>query len=269
MNDQPIHDPQILEAMEACRPGSDDLSDPDLAFLSAQLAAHPDLDRRFERIQHLDAKLAEAFHDVPVPEGLADRILAEVAAAQNVEVGENAAEALPCAASARPRRRYSRRVFASLAAAAGIAAAVALVLIPGIIQPELVETDWHTASTEGISQFATDRGEPQGEPLSTAPAGYPFSSQLKMLPDIRWRRVEGFLGRSGIAYDFRVPGGTRATLYVVDGTGQDLPQAPAFRPQYETAQAVASAWRENQLVYVLVTDVGRYQQFLKPRGPIT
>ena len=78
MSDQPIQDPRIREAMEACRPGSDDLEDPALVFLAEQLAADPKLGHVFERLQRLDGTVAEAFGDVPVPDGLADRITARL-----------------------------------------------------------------------------------------------------------------------------------------------------------------------------------------------
>ena len=90
MEDEPIQDVHILEAIEACRPGSNDLSDPGLAFLATELAARAELDDAYERLQRLDAMLAVAFKDVPVPEGLGQRILARLAAArppQDASVG--------------------------------------------------------------------------------------------------------------------------------------------------------------------------------------
>ncbi len=39
MDEKPIHDERILEALEACRPGSDDVADPLLGPLAAAISA--------------------------------------------------------------------------------------------------------------------------------------------------------------------------------------------------------------------------------------
>ncbi len=82
MLEEPIRDGRLLEAMEACRPKSEDLSDPGLAFLAAELAVNPALREQFERLGRLDQAVSEALADVPVPEGLDRRILARLALAQ-------------------------------------------------------------------------------------------------------------------------------------------------------------------------------------------
>ena len=70
---------EILEAMESCRPGSDDLFDPALAPLVEVLTLDPDLADRFQRQQQADAAVASAFRDVAVPDGLAERLLGRLA----------------------------------------------------------------------------------------------------------------------------------------------------------------------------------------------
>ncbi|MCS7306552.1 MAG: hypothetical protein NZ602_15780 [Thermoguttaceae bacterium] len=66
---------RIYEAIEACRPGSQDLSDPGLAFLDRALAEQPGLAARYEWVQAVDRQVALIFTEVPVPEGLETRIL--------------------------------------------------------------------------------------------------------------------------------------------------------------------------------------------------
>jgi len=78
MLDEPIRDPRLLQAMEACRPDSEDLADPELAFLADQLAADPGLRAQFDRLKAFDRAVAEAFADVPVPESLEQRILTRI-----------------------------------------------------------------------------------------------------------------------------------------------------------------------------------------------
>ena len=70
---------EILEAMESCRPGSDDLFDPALAPLVEVLTLDANLADRFRQQQHVDAAVASAFRDVAVPDGLAERLLGRLA----------------------------------------------------------------------------------------------------------------------------------------------------------------------------------------------
>ncbi len=87
MREEPIRDERLIEAMEACRTESEDLSDPRLAFLAAELAVDPALREQFERLGRLDRAVGEAFGDVPVPEGLDRRILARLAVARTGPAG--------------------------------------------------------------------------------------------------------------------------------------------------------------------------------------
>jgi hypothetical protein len=94
-----------LERLDAVRPGSDDLSDPEMAGLSDALAGDNDLRAEFDRRRNWDRGIASAVRDVPVPEGLKGRLLTRLAAAETV---------IP----PRPVSRSRRRVLASLSAAA-------------------------------------------------------------------------------------------------------------------------------------------------------
>ena len=58
---------RLWEAMESCRNGSDDLSDPQFADLAARLAGDPELRKQFQRLQEADKAIKAAFADVPVP----------------------------------------------------------------------------------------------------------------------------------------------------------------------------------------------------------
>ena len=82
MKNRPIPDERILEAIEACRPGSDDVADPALAYLAAAMAADPELENLYARLQQVDGMLTADFRRVPVPEGLDHRLLERLAAAR-------------------------------------------------------------------------------------------------------------------------------------------------------------------------------------------
>lgn len=272
MDDHPLCDPQILEALEACRPGSDDLSDPSLSFLLAQLAAHPELDQVYERIQRLDAKLAKSFRDVPVPDGLADRLTASLASAgSDLSKSAETSPALPnpnATSTAPAERRHFRRFWIAVAAMAATVVAAASLLISQISNTEPAAIAYQTAIFEAMNRFAAGPAAADGEPFRTAPADHPFSRDVRPMRGIRWRRIDGFLGRSGVAYDMVAPNGARATLFVIAGAGSDFRTAPEFVPPYGSA----SAWQDQGLVYVLVAEGGltSYRQFLNLRsGPIT
>ena len=130
---------EILEAMESCRPGSDDLFDPALAPLVEVLTLDANLADRFRQQQHVDAAVASAFRDVAVPDGLAERLLGRLAEAHKEATAEAAlvgpmaeiarqglapvaAATVTAIAAARQRRVLSRRWLAVAAAALSTAA---------------------------------------------------------------------------------------------------------------------------------------------------
>ncbi len=283
MDSQPIRDERILEALEVCRPGSDDLSDPALADLADQLGANPELKRLYDWLQRVDGKLAAAFREVPVPEGLAQRITDRLGAAQAepaamADVEETAEAPAPppvTEVAARPARVSRRR----LLAAAGALSTGAVVLVAALIyvstrNPYDKETVLKKAS-DFFSNESPERGHllsgidlPDDHPTSR----YPVSRDVRRLPGTRWREIDGFLGRKGVAYDLPGPGDTvKATLYVVKLTVSDLKDTqPPVRPQRNTANCCTAAWQRGKLLYVLVVRGGRraYEECLAQDGTV-
>jgi hypothetical protein len=265
--------PEILEAMEACRPGSDDVSRPEMAALSARLAASPALDRTYKRLQKLDGALVLAFRDVPVPEGLGDRILAAIAA----DAGESASHAAGVAPTVwrntTGRRKTTRRV-----ALGAMASAVAAALVAAVVWPY-----WHrpishdpeailSAAITFANNDPCEGGLPWPQTADALAREYPISAIAGRYPRIQWRPIRGFLNRDGAAYDITSREGIRATLYVVGASGEGLPGEPAGLP-YPAGRRCATAWRENGLLYVLVVwgDQRDYERFLAPAhgtGPV-
>ncbi len=274
MDDRSNHDHDALEAMEVCRPGSNDISDPALAFLAEELAANPDLSKRYEQLQGLDGKIAEAYKNVPVPVGMADRVLAFLALSQMEEpTGAAEVEAAPEEEPVVPRRRLRGWLLAT----GGVLATAAAILVMVLTGPHGDRSvTRETLIRAATVQFAgaLESGE-QGELMDAVspPAAYPFSSELVRSANIRWREISGFLGNSGVAYDL-IQGQTRATLYVVRGVLAGLPTAPA---EVESSAATGrqlsvGAWQSNGLLYVLVVDgnPGQYRRFLDiTHGPVT
>ena len=69
-----------LERLDAVRPGSDDLSLPEMAGLGDALTNDPALAAEYRRRQAWDRAVAVSMHDVAVPEGAKERLLERLAA---------------------------------------------------------------------------------------------------------------------------------------------------------------------------------------------
>lgn len=282
MENEPIQDSHIIEAMEACRPGSDDVGDPELAFLAAYLAANPELDETYERLQRLDGALTKAFQEVPVPEGLADRLLNQLS--QSIEAPADAlpAEAEPAqddevtreepiAATAPPKKPVSRRWL--LVGAAGLALAGSLLLAVVLQSDRTVFTEAQIAEM-AIRFFDAESLSPGDGRLvveSPPPKEFPISRMVFQHAQVRWRAVSQFLGQNGVAYELARPDGARATLYVTRQAGVGTPSTPPPQPVLTTHNRSVSAWQSGSLLYVLVVDGGPrlYRSYLDiPRGPV-
>lgn len=292
-----VDEREIQQMIDACRddgagrPDAADLADPALSPLVEQLARDPGVRAQFERAKKWDAEIREALVDVPVPPGLADRIVDRLAAAasspaaetSSPDYGDAAAQAIPICAGAVERKigrnvdaRWRGRrwvVAAGLAAAAALFVAVTLFRPADRISPEQL--------LEAVRQFDAEAQPEAGSLLAAtpAPSAYPLSSRIVSSPATTWTHVAGLLGRRGVAYELHAPGGARATLYVVKLAGlpndpriaaDRLPSAPPGRPQPASGGAAMAAWQEKGRLYVLVVhgDDRAYQRFIRPAQPI-
>jgi hypothetical protein len=270
MDQQPTHDPRLIEALEACRPHSDDLADPAMAALAAQMAASREVDDLYERLQRFDAAVAKAFCDVPVPVDLGDRILARLAAepAQPVVPVSSSDEVhtadLRPLAAARPRG--TRRTLVAIVAAAIAASIVAALFIHRDQRKPLGSEVCEAAITFYAGDVERGHGSLVGQ--QSPPAEYPFSSRLRSLGNTRWRVVSDFVGYEAVAYDLKDSDGSAATVYVLRPERTKLRDGEEC-PPWQTGQQSSVAWREGQLVYVLVVQGGQLDRFFETGGPLT
>lgn len=261
MQDPSNRDP-LWEAIDACRPGHDDRSDPALAPLDDQLARSPELEVIYRRVQAFDRSVADAFDDVPVPEELEGRILDRLARARQEQPLTPAADATLAAVppseeapspATRSKGRVSRRwLWGGVAASAAAASLLAAVLIGSWQSPdEVAEALIHRAA---IDQFQGDLGHAgQGDLLAETPPdrAYPFSPDVVRYRAIRWRWVEEFLGHRAVAYDIPLGGGKRATLYVTTSPQAQVPASPPLQA-FNTGGKSVAAWKSGDTLYVLV-----------------
>jgi len=71
-------DAQLRELLDALRPGSDDLSRSEFAELALRLQRDPQFKEMATRSQRLDQSIGDAMHDLPIPTGSVDRLLARL-----------------------------------------------------------------------------------------------------------------------------------------------------------------------------------------------
>lgn len=254
------YDEQLMAALDALR-NREELALPEFAELARHLEQHPEEASQVDRALEFDRRVSSALHEVPVPAGLAEQVLARLATANfgspaNFEslgpsplagviggtldraideagapiVAESVVAAAVDRSAAAPtserpwsRLQLSRR---SLSILAGIAA-LAAVLLWGVWPTG--ELDRDGIALEANSAF-TDLAElnADGRPLGNADraAGFPYSEQLKRFAEVRWQPIERFVGRRGVAFQLRSPAGVLGTLFVVKLQG--VVRAPAI-----------------------------------------
>lgn len=302
------HLERLIAAVDALR-NREELALPEFAELARHLEQHPEDASQVDRALEFDRHVSSAMHEVPVPPGLAEQLLARLATA-NVEsptpaplaraigstidravdeahapiVAESAvaAAADPLSTSEtageRPWSRFhlSRRRMAILSGLAATAAIVVWTLWPhGEFDRDGIALEANSAFAELAESNADVR------PLGNADraAGFPYSEQLKRFAEVRWQPIERFVGRRGVAFQMRSPAGVLATLFVVKLQG--VVRAPAInaaslphRPTMHNAGSgglTTAIWQEHGHLYVLVVDgdARAFGQFLPTAQAVT
>jgi len=279
---------RLQELIDAARAGSDDAAHPDFALLAERARLDPTVRGLWQRSQRFDLAVSEALHDLPVPSGSVERLLAVLEAAAVgatpavakvpafVAVPEEAsADETPAKAEDPAPRAVKRNSWPGqallVAASAAVALAAYLALRPAAVELgplEILSADWLlTVNLAAVEQNPMDK---------TPPRRYPTSTALHVQP-IAWRSISGLWERTdGVAYQLRTPA-ARATLYVIDDdAGHQAPQfgalptAPPSTAPVTTGGRAMSVWRDGKLVYLLVVEGGdaEYQAFVTPRGQL-
>lgn len=276
MDNLPHRDPHLREAIEACRPGSDDLHAPEMASLREQLAADPELQRFCDRVERFDRRVAEAFRDVPVPEGLEASILARLGIAGAVSAAADSPsdatetaplrraplDQSPAVAPSRRSRRWLFRAAAAVAASLLVGTFVYLQRPIPLTESQILDAARSDFQSEGT--IAWNEGSPPEEFL---PSGH---VRRVSLARVKWRELEGFLGRHAVVYDLTQLDGRNARLYMVRASAAGLPPLPPSTPQSTTHGLSVSAWAERGLLCILVVDGSPhdYLRYLRPQGPV-
>jgi hypothetical protein len=277
--------PELYKLIELCRPGSDDLCDPDQAELARQVQADAEIRARYEAVQKLDGAIGTAFHDVPVPAGLEQRLLAGVAArvrdkasdtpanpSQNERSATSAAE---LEAAPRRKKRFLRRrmrwIGVGGVAAALLIAVAAWAIVKMYPAPKVpLETLAHRA-LRWVDQLLTQPWKSLDEngPEGLVP-GYPLEPSLRAGP-LRFQQF-GDERDTVVAYDLAAPGQPIAAQFTIRTSREyDVPGVMMSKPLWSSGPYCIGACQRDGVLYVLVVegDAGRFRQFVQPRLPIT
>ena len=233
------------------------------------MADDPDLEELYALTQRVDTVLGAEFRDVPVPEGLRERLLDRLDCDAQQAITPQATPAVVAARARRVSRRWLVAGSVALTAAAGLLIAGWMGLYSR--QPDNKETILARAIESFTEGLHTAEVEGQLLTVATPSGNYPLSRAVAYSPTTRWLPLRDFSGRSGVAYRM-THRGVRGTLYVLSGPLAGLPSRPPIRPAFTTAGCAASLWNEGGRMYVLVVHSGNaatYQSFLARRGPLT
>jgi hypothetical protein len=266
-------DRELISGLDACRPGSDDLGQPELRAVAEHVAADGRAQAIRVRIERIDSAVSRAMHDLPLPDGYAARQLARLhEAAQEAAIGDgvgtdllpaSVAPAISVGSTSRSRRRFL--VWSSGVVTAAAAIFVAVILL----RPEkpLVAYDLES-SRQWHDQLAADGDWLPFHPNELSQHALP--SELRLLPH-RYRDASSVVGREARAYDLSQPGRPATTLFVipqVDRAG--VPSSPPRAPETSTLGLAVAYWQTGGYIYVVVLQSDRiedYQQLLRTSSP--
>ena len=250
-----MNDKQLREAIDACRPGSEDVRSADFKDLAAQLSRAPELRAVYDRAQRADIRLGQAVDDVPARANLADRLLAQLLVAQQQTEQDRAATLVVATADAASSRATGHRMWY-------VALAASLLAIASgwwYLQPRDI-------SSADVPELVAECYEKLGAQWSHLPAPHGLAvPRVIALRPHGWQDVSSLFGRDAVAYRFALSGGGQAILFAVDVKLERVPNVPPARPQPTTGDRSLAIWQSGDVAYLLVLkgDGREYHRFFK------
>lgn len=287
--DQSSFNPNLREAMDACRIGGRDLGLPAMSELAEAIERDPAVRETFGRYQQLDAAIGKAFHQVPVPLGLEARLLAAVAQ-NDPDLGvdtelspsrKSGAHRLlekvistdaPQHAAVSPRPIVGKRgwrwlVIGSSAAVVFVVAAYATVIALRPAEP--ISIDEVVADALNWTRLSQD--QEWNRDLPSAPQEkYPLDHSVLGTAQ-QWQRIATDFDRRAVVYDLTPPGKSRVLQFAVRTNAEfALPAVLPMTPHSTTEGLCIGVCYRDGVLYVLVVegDEHRYRSFVKDRLPV-
>jgi len=265
----------IFESLDACRTGSDDLENPELKPVADRVDADPAWRQLQKQLAATDEKLAAAVHDVPLPDGLADRLLARLTSApadpQPQTTGSQdptaPAEANPPRRLERPRRPIPRPVWAAAAVAAAVLLAAAAASFFWRSAPQLT---WETVDSLAYQWYEqlSDRWRAPGQE-GDGPA-YELPPEVRVFAR-RWQPLPNPVDAQAVAFRLASQGNETAVLLVIGTHVEGVPSTPTNKPIFSQGRCVVS-WQDADHLYVLIIENGTERDYFRcldtSTGPI-
>jgi hypothetical protein len=234
--------------IDACRPGTGDLSLPALADLARAAETDKAVADELTRSERFDRAVSTAMHDVPLPAGLLERLEAKLAAADVTDVESTGEVALP------PRHRFSRRFVLT---SAGLATAAALLLA-------VVSQMWSPAPRRVTrEQLTAEVSLWIGE---NAPNGAAWKKPSRPVPSVLAVPVTSLQERTfvtarrepAVVFDLTPAGGQQVLLFVVSTQHEyDVQTSPFVTRLTGVSGGMAvAAWQKDGTLYVLAVREG-------------
>lgn len=258
-----VDNPRSRELLDACRPGDDDLQLDELRPLAEELGANESLRATLRRSQRLDSTIQAAVQRVPIPAGLADRLLAAVTAeaqppsepqalgapieaAVTLENGTSTSDAAVSAKRSLPRRYWLLYAGATLAATA-----VAVLLLIQVLKPESDPLTKDVVSDEVVQWKAFVELHPWAKGPIPRDG---LSAQLPHLQAVRWQALPATNWQKVVCYDMTPPGRQDVLLFVAT-TSRNISQLPSRLTRVrDTLGLSVGVWQERGRVYALAVE---------------
>ena len=252
---------ELREQIDACRPGSDDLSLPELVKLREAVERDAEVARELERSQRFDRTVMAAMQDVEIPVGLADRLLKAASAAGA------AGEVSPAATAEPSRRKPSRRnwLIAIGSIAALLLCGVTLALINSRPPRRVSQEELAQSIPEWVRQVSDQDGWVTNSAIRPHQAFALPAKTLQRQP-VAWRRFTTPAGETGVVYRCNPAGKQPAYLFVVNTRAQyTVGNMPFTNVTGTTGRVAVGAWQTGRMLYVMVVekDGQRLEDYLR------
>ena len=263
-------DKRIREELDACRPGSGDLRDPELSVAARAVETSAEDRLAFERIGQWDAAIGQVVQRVAVPAGLADQILASLREAASelrlLQPSIAAATSAPVESERQVDLAPSRDEWVPQSWRLRNWSGTTLTIITATVRL-VVGAVWVQLNAElpfdVLAQRWRDELGNKWQPVAQAPPAFPLPEAMRGFSS-KWQWIDQLTPTPVVAYELTHGKAGQAMLYVTKMSRPELRTSPPASPQPGTVGHAIGSWRAGDIVYVLVApDVLRYQAFVR------